>query len=66
MDEPITLTRGECLAIALVLQAREKKAHPAIEAALALVEKKLSRMTVEMWNEAFEVLSASLQESRDD
>ena len=64
MDEPITLTRGECLAIALVLATREKKGAPEIEEALASVEKKIAPMTVEMWNKAFDDLSATLQETK--
>ena len=64
MDEPITLTRGECIAIALVLQTREKKGAPEIEAALASVEKKLAPMTVDMWNKAFDdMLNATRSET---
>jgi hypothetical protein len=64
MDEPITLTRGECIAIALVLQTREKKGAPEIEAALASVEKKLAPLTVEMWNKAFDdMLNATRSET---
>jgi hypothetical protein len=64
MDEPITLTRGECIAIALVLQTREKKGLPEIEAALASVEKKLAPMTVDMWNKAFDdMLKATRSET---
>lgn len=56
MTDPITLTRGECIAIALMLQTRERKGAPEVEAVLASVEKKLAPMAADMWNQAFDDL----------
>lgn len=49
----IALTRGECLAIALVLQTREKRGAPEIEAALARAEEKLRPLAKEAFDKAF-------------
>jgi hypothetical protein len=56
-SELITLTRGECLAVAIVLSVREKSAAPAIEEALSSVEAKLRPLSDAAWNSALAALT---------
>lgn len=55
-DDRIMLTRGECIAIALILQTREKRADPAIEVALASAETKLTPLLAAAYDKAFDDL----------